>query len=315
LDTQQCSPAIIRLAALDRSIPLARICQQLYAQLERPNGSPGERPRNAMVEQRRHFPFGVGSYKNRPWRPLGDFRDSIMANLPQTPPSDVGSCAEIKRALADDLDCQRRMYLKKKALCVADDDLALLNKMVTHLEQELAALSDRPLSQFDMAKHARLEIKARIRQMLDADATSGRLIVNVLDDKQVVMLDALVAWAVRRKIKVEQEELPGCPSLVTASYQRLLQLPSDDAMVTTSASSAPQQPSPAERRRGLDITTLRGVKRRILENWDDIEKLHGPNPTGIQVLRILKRDEEEKNISIKSVQNRLSRLRNEGLIP
>ena len=76
-----------------------------------------------------------------------------------------------------------------------------------------------------------------------------------------------------------------------------------------------QQERPAELRKKLDITTQRGARRRILESWEDIEKLHGPRPDGTQVHRILQRDKDEKNVEKKTVQNTLCVLRREGLIP
>ena len=73
--------------------------------------------------------------------------------------------------------------------------------------------------------------------------------------------------------------------------------------------------TPAERRAKLDITAERGARRRILEHWDSIEKEYGPNADGRQVLRVLKRDKGEDVPVLKTVQNRLSDLRAEKLIP
>lgn len=73
--------------------------------------------------------------------------------------------------------------------------------------------------------------------------------------------------------------------------------------------------TPADRRKALDITRYRGAPRRILEQWGDIEKLHGSYPDGRQVWRILSRDKTEGEVSLKSVQNSLPLLRKAGLIP
>ena len=38
-----------------------------------------------------------------------------------------------------------------------------------------------------------------------------------------------------------------------------------------------------------DLTRERGARRRILEQWEDIENLHGPKADARQVLRVLGR--------------------------
>lgn len=73
--------------------------------------------------------------------------------------------------------------------------------------------------------------------------------------------------------------------------------------------------SPAERRERLDITRERGARRRIIESWSDIEKEYGPGADAHQVLRVLKRDKDADQPVLKTVQNLLSILRAEGLIP
>lgn len=73
--------------------------------------------------------------------------------------------------------------------------------------------------------------------------------------------------------------------------------------------------SPAERREQLDITCERGARRRIIESWSDIEKEYGPRADGHQVLRVLKRNQDAAKVVLKTVQNHLTTLRNEGLIP
>ena len=70
-----------------------------------------------------------------------------------------------------------------------------------------------------------------------------------------------------------------------------------------------------KRQQYLDGNRLRGAKRRIVENWDMIENLHGRTVDGTKVLRILNRETDSPLVSLKTVQNHLSGLRNEGLIP
>jgi len=75
-------------------------------------------------------------------------------------------------------------------------------------------------------------------------------------------------------------------------------------------------PSMSEKRAlVLKSTSLRGAKRRIIEQWDNIEKLHGDNADGTHVWRILKRDTDAPEVKLKTVQNHLIELRKEGLIP
>ena len=70
-------------------------------------------------------------------------------------------------------------------------------------------------------------------------------------------------------------------------------------------------------REAHDITRERGCRRRILEQWDTIELAHGPKAAGRQVLRILERqrDQSDKTLGLKNVQNTLCKLRKEKLIP
>lgn len=73
--------------------------------------------------------------------------------------------------------------------------------------------------------------------------------------------------------------------------------------------------SPTERRAKIDISRERGARRRIIENWTSIEMSHGQGADGHQVLRFLKMDKGEKEPKLKTVQNILSILRKEKLIP
>lgn len=73
--------------------------------------------------------------------------------------------------------------------------------------------------------------------------------------------------------------------------------------------------SPKARRDALDISRERGARRRIIESWNDIEKEYGPKADAHQVLRVLKRNQGADQPMLKTVQNHLSALRTEGLIP
>lgn len=73
--------------------------------------------------------------------------------------------------------------------------------------------------------------------------------------------------------------------------------------------------TPKQRRDALDLSRERGARRRILEQWDVIEAEYGPAADAHEVARVLKRDEDEDEPSLKTIQNRLSELRREGLIP
>ena len=78
----------------------------------------------------------------------------------------------------------------------------------------------------------------------------------------------------------------------------------------------PDAPAASEQG-GHDITAERGCRRFILENWDKIKKLHGDKADGRQVLGVLNihMDKNEERPKLKTVQNKLGELRNEGLIP
>jgi hypothetical protein len=73
--------------------------------------------------------------------------------------------------------------------------------------------------------------------------------------------------------------------------------------------------APAERRAALDMTKERGTRRRILEIWSAIESEFGPKVDGRIVKRVLDRGKDQQSPSIKTVQNHISVLRNEKLIP
>ena len=243
---------------------------------------------------------------------MGDFRDGLVAGLLQAPPSDERESASVKQVLVADLERQCQRYAQ---------DVEGSN-LVARLKHALAALPCRPLTQDDMRDYVCLEIKKRIRKMLDADVASGRLVVSVTDGKQVVLLDDFAVWAILHKnITPEQPALPGCEhSFLHDAGKRLRQRLLDEETVVVASPQrsdrAPVTPADARRNRAaLDITLERGARRRILEQWDDVEKKHGQGADAHQVLRVMKRDKDEKQPALKTVQNLLIVLRTEGLIP
>lgn len=66
-----------------------------------------------------------------------------------------------------------------------------------------------------------------------------------------------------------------------------------------------------------DISGERGARRMILENWDAVEKLYGPDASARQVLQVIRRngDQSEKIPSFKTVLNKMGLLRKANLIP
>lgn len=75
--------------------------------------------------------------------------------------------------------------------------------------------------------------------------------------------------------------------------------------------------TPAKRRSETDISRERGARRQILELWDEIERLHGPRADARQVLSRIKFHQMAGDAipKLKTVQNHISKLRKEGLIP
>lgn len=71
----------------------------------------------------------------------------------------------------------------------------------------------------------------------------------------------------------------------------------------------------SRRQKALDEISFRGCKQLILELWNDIEKLHGNKVNGTLVHRILKRNYSDEKFELKTVQNHLTNLRRDNLIP
>lgn len=85
----------------------------------------------------------------------------------------------------------------------------------------------------------------------------------------------------------------------------------------TDANALSRDMTPTQRRALLDIRSKRGCARLILENWETIVKLYGPEPDGRQVLRAIRPAGtiDGKMPALKTVQNSLLNLRKEKLIP
>jgi hypothetical protein len=117
----------------------------------------------------------------------------------------------------------------------------------------------------------------------------------------------LVAIATPVGLAPPVNQQPAQPSAAEATAS----LASEVSVSTRSESEL----TPSARRAQLDITRERGARRRILEKWDDIEKEYGKNIDARHVHRVLKRDKGEDDVALKTIQNHLSVLRREGLIP
>lgn len=123
------------------------------------------------------------------------------------------------------------------------------------------------------------------------------------DPVQTLMPDNLYFYMSDiRKIEEQEAGSNGQPMSNLDGSQKNISSVSDDL-------------APAERRARLDMKSERGVRRRILEQWDAIETEYGTAADAHQVLRVLLRDKGETEPTLKTLQNRLIDLRKEGLIP
>ncbi len=137
-----------------------------------------------------------------------------------------------------------------------------------------------------------------------------RLIIDSINSKDIAVVNSptdWIAWAKRQNLT-----LP--PALVKTGASSSS---AGGGVTDTSDDVTPvgAGDTPSERRAALDITAERGARRRILEEWDSIAKAYGDKADGRQVLRFLKLDKDAKQPQLKTVQNHLSKLRGDGLIP
>lgn len=159
------------------------------------------------------------------------------------------------------------------------------------------------------------EVEAAFKKRLD-------LLANCILGKSMMSLSKFTEWAASVNLTPMPSELAALENQSPPVVLVDVQLPA-----TEQAKSAAQEGSGTHgmdrravckvNRAALDITTIRGCPRSILEHWDMIEQLHGQNPDGLQVLRVIKRNTQdgEKVPALKTVQNKLSELRGKDLIP
>lgn len=108
------------------------------------------------------------------------------------------------------------------------------------------------------------------------------------------------------------------PDLAAALSSHLT--PSPDSS-TVMASNLPTSKSPSEEareaRKAHNLHKERGCRRLILEHWDKIEMLHGPNADARQAKRVVEIHctEDDPTPKHKTYQNQLGILRKEKLIP
>lgn len=90
----------------------------------------------------------------------------------------------------------------------------------------------------------------------------------------------------------------------------------ETAVKVSLGDTAAIQQTPQELR-AIAAASAKGAKREILEHWDAIARLHGPDADAAQVARHLKqqRDATDKTPSRKTIHNRLGELRRAKLIP
>jgi hypothetical protein len=170
---------------------------------------------------------------------------------------------------------------------------------------------------------------ALYRQLLVSIAMGYPKIVNQIGNRHLFLPLQILDWAIQKNHSIPE----GLEDAIRNSAKKHIerfniekQVVQARAKINSDQAEAPPvsppQPAPASepvtpaaRRAKLDISGERGARRRILEKWDDIEKEYGPSADGRQVLRVLKRDADETEVALKTVQNHLSALRTERLIP
>lgn len=170
--------------------------------------------------------FSLMLYLQRQWEVRCiDFRYELLNGLIPEPGWDESNSRHIRRTIlraAGMLPQRFREVADKGSYSSKSRAIGehLLIGRATALAERGVTFS---LTENDMYQYVEQTLPDRIWQMLDDDVASGALVVHILNGTEIVYLDHLVAWAVRRKIKIEQEALPGCEPLAAASYQRLHQ--------------------------------------------------------------------------------------------
>lgn len=168
-----------------------------------------------------------------------DFRYALLDGLLPDTLGDENCCGHIRRALQaaqNEAMAQLESNLNKMTI----NDQAVAQRVLAEQREALKAKGNEyPLSEFHMAAFVREALPARIWQWLDDDIAAGRLTVADVRGHEAILIDDLVRWATGRKIVVEQDALPGCESLVAASYRCLHQQLSEVAMLARPAALTP----------------------------------------------------------------------------
>jgi len=111
----------------------------------------------------------------------------------------------------------------------------------------------------------------------------------------------VIAWAKSKGLRLPRQFLDGRSDNTGQAAQ----------VVDDDAADTPQG------RRAAAAMRARGVKRDILENWEDIARQYGPDADAAQVARFFssRRDPSQPKRTRKTYHNRLGELRTAGLIP
>ena len=137
------------------------------------------------------------------------------------------------------------------------------------------------------------------------------------DPHAVVRLPEIAAFSIRCGWQIPEAMASLAKIGAETQVEAVLRPTTEVGLIETAEASqnCSIQLSPAQLRAKLDITTVRGARRRVLEVWGDIEKEYGPSIDARIVLRVLTRDKKAEAPELKTVQNLLIDLRRDGLIP
>lgn len=210
------TPVTIRLEVSATNILLDDIATQIYHPLRRDI-------REKLFRYGRKFSLLL--YLQHQWDVRRvDFRYALLDGLIPEPFSDEKKCQHIRRTLIAETAAMSQDFYEA-ARRYSAEDLALGERLLAEKQRAMEARGPVfPLSADDLYCYFEIALAPRIWQMLYDDAATEVLVVNNgLDGELIVLLDHLVAWAIDRKITVEQEALPGCVSFVHESYQRVRQ--------------------------------------------------------------------------------------------
>lgn len=190
-------------------------------------------------------------------------------------------------------DWDKRSGIEQRAAATEiDRERAISDWVVT---DALRKLFDKPLHK--LPPELRINIKKHIPQWADLSVSERRSAAKNIDLQRAT------------KLRIRLDRMNRTPSAEEAAEFK-------HAWETEEWSAPDAAPaSPFERRAKIDITRERGARRRVIENWANIEKLHGQRPDAHHVLRYLKMDKDETQPKLKTIQNILSALRGERLIP